>query len=63
MILVWMKMKMKNALISSIFNGWAKIDEDVIDFVTHDVVHGRHHMASYLTWIAIINPSCKHTCD
>ncbi len=56
-------MKMKNALISSIFNGWAKIDEDVIDFVTHDVVHGRHHMASYLTWIAIINPSCKHTCD
>jgi len=49
MILVWMKMKMKNALISPIFNGWAKINDNVIVFVTHDVVHHRHHMASYLT--------------
>jgi 1,4-alpha-glucan branching enzyme len=54
---------MKNALISSTFNGWAKIDENVVVFVTHDAVHGKHHMASYLIWIAIVNPSCKYTCN
>jgi hypothetical protein len=43
-------MKMKSALILS-FNGWAKIDENVIVFVTHDVIHGpiKHHVASYST--------------
>jgi len=56
-------MKMKNTRISSICNGWAKMDENVVVFMTHDVVHGRHHMASYLTWIAIINPSCKYICN
>ncbi len=39
------------------------MDENVVVFMTHDVVHGRHHMASYLTWIAIINPSCKYICN
>jgi hypothetical protein len=45
------------------FKWWAKIDENVVVFVTHDVVHGRHHMASYLIWIVIINSSCKYTCN
>ncbi len=31
---------MNNAFRSSISRGWAKIDEDVVIFETHDVVHG-----------------------
>jgi hypothetical protein len=53
---------MKNALISSIFNG-AKNDENVVVFVTHNAIHGKHHMASYLICIVIVNPSCKYTCN
>jgi len=33
-------MKMKLPIISSIFNSWAKIDENVIVSMTHNVVHG-----------------------
>jgi hypothetical protein len=35
---VWTKMK--SALISSIFNYWAKIDKNVIFFTIDDMVHG-----------------------
>ncbi len=35
-----MKMKMKLPIISSIFNSRAKIDENVIVSMTHNVVHG-----------------------
>jgi hypothetical protein len=33
-------MKMKSAFISSIFNGWAKKNENVVVFATYDVIHG-----------------------
>jgi len=33
-------MKMKSAFILSIFSGWAKEDENVLVFASHDVVHG-----------------------
>ncbi len=39
-ILVCMKMKMNSAFRSSISSGWAKIDENVVIFESHDVVHG-----------------------
>jgi hypothetical protein len=35
-----MKMKMKSAFISSIISGWAKINENIIAFGNHDVIHG-----------------------
>jgi hypothetical protein len=34
-----MKVKMKNALISSIFSGWEK-NENLLVFVTQDVIYG-----------------------
>jgi hypothetical protein len=33
-------MKMKSAFISSIFSVWAKINKNLVVFMTHDVVHG-----------------------
>jgi hypothetical protein len=35
-----MKMKMKSAFISSIISSWAKINENVVAFGTHDVIPG-----------------------
>ncbi len=33
-------MKLKNAFISSIFSVWAKINKNLVVFMTHVVVHG-----------------------
>ncbi len=35
-----MKMKMKSVVMLSSFSGWAKKDENVLVFASHDVVHG-----------------------